>query len=238
VRVLQNNFSAQYSLLGSSVILAQTKSGTANWHGTGVGVLRNNDLNSKPTSRPPPPYHQNIFGYNASGPVYIPHHYNADKKKTFFFWDEQFVILHVPNQVTSTIPTALQASGCFFSPIKDPTTGKPLPDVDGRLMPQHGYYQIPSSRINTSSAAYLAALYPAPNYSLPGSTTNYINNKAQITDQRDDEIKIDHNFTPSTTRWASTWTNTSRTRRILRARARLRSARRRTLRTTSWRRFR
>jgi hypothetical protein len=38
-------------------------------------------------------------------------------------------------------------------------------------------------------------LYPTPNYVLPGSTTNYINNKAQITDQRDDEIKIDHNFT-------------------------------------------
>jgi hypothetical protein len=37
VRVLQNNFSAQYSLLGSSVILMQTKSGTANWHGTRRG---------------------------------------------------------------------------------------------------------------------------------------------------------------------------------------------------------
>jgi hypothetical protein len=197
VRVLQNNFSAQYSLLGSSVIVAQTKSGTANWHGAGWEFWRNTDLNSKPYFSPTPaPYHQNIFGYNVGGPVYIPHHYNADKKKTFFFWDEQWVILHVPNQVTSTIPTALQDAGCFISPIKDPATaGNPLfPKSTGAGSCPAGYYQIPSGRINTSSAAYLAALYPTPEYTLAGSTTNYINNKAQITDQRDDEIKIDHNF--------------------------------------------
>ncbi len=195
VRVLQNNFSAQYSLLGSSVIIAQTKSGTANWHGTAWEFWRNNDLNSKNYfSTTIPAYKQNIFGYNASGPVYIPHVYNTDKKKTFFFWDEQWVILHVPNQVTSTIPTALQASGCFFSPIKDPLTGLLFPTSTSGSCPV-GYYQIPSGRINASSAAYLKTLYPTPNYVLPGSTTNYINNKAQITDQRDDEIKIDHNFT-------------------------------------------
>jgi len=193
VRVLQNNFSAQYSLMGSSVILAQTKSGTANWHGTAWEFVRNNDLNSKPYfSTSIPSYKQNIFGYNASGPVYIPRLYNVDKKKTFFFWDEQFVILHTPNQVTSTVPTALQASGCFASPIKDPTTGTNFPFGTGNCPGTS--YQIPASRINTSSAAYLKTLYPAPNYVLPGSTTNYINNAAQITDQRDDEIKIDHNF--------------------------------------------
>ncbi len=196
VRVLQNNFSAQYSLLGSSVIIAQTKSGTANFHATAWEFWRNTDLNSKPYfSTTATPYHQNIFGYNVGGPVFIPHHYNADRKKTFFFWDEQFVILHVPNQVTSTIPTALQASGCFFSPVKDPTTGNLFPTSTGGTCPA-GYYQIPSIRINTSSAAYVKTLYPAPNYVLAGNTTNYINNMPQVTDQRDDEIKIDHNFTP------------------------------------------
>ena len=100
----------------------------------------------------------------------------------------------MPNQVTSTIPTALQAAGCFFSPVKDPVTGSLFPTSTGGSCPA-GYYQIPSGRINTSSAAYVKTLYPTPNYVLPGSTTNYINNKAQITDQRDDEIKIDHNFT-------------------------------------------
>ena len=47
VRVLQNNFSAQYSLMGSSVILMQTKSGTSNFHGAAWEFFRNDDLNSK-----------------------------------------------------------------------------------------------------------------------------------------------------------------------------------------------
>jgi len=200
VRVLQNNFSAQYSLLGSSVIIMQTKSGTANLHATAWEFLRNNDLNTKPYfSTSIPPYHQNIFGYNVGGPVFIPNHYNADRKKTFFFWDEQFVILHVPSQNTSTVPTALQEAGCFLSPMKNPATGNlltPLSVTTGSC--SAGMYLITSSAngetINTSSAAYLAGLYPAPNYSIAGTTTNYINNMPQVTDQRDDEIKIDHNF--------------------------------------------
>jgi len=191
VRVLQNNFSAQYSLLGSSVILMQTKSGTANWHGTAWEFLRNDDLNSKPFySTTIPPYKQNIFGYNASGPVYIPHHYNTAKQKTFFFWDEQWVVLHVPNQALSILPTANQKAGLFASPIKDPVAG-----TNFAIDPSTGLYKIPATRINASSAAYLAALYPAPNYSVAGNANNYINLMPQVTDQRDDEIKIDHNFT-------------------------------------------
>ena len=196
VRVLQNNFSAQYSLMGSSVILMQTKSGTANWHATAWEFWRNNDLNSKPYfSTSIPPYHQNIFGYNLGGPVYIPKYYNTNKQKTFFFWDQQFVILHVPNQVLSIIPTPNQIGGCFASPIKDPTTGANFPvAATGNCA---GLYQIPSSRINTSSEAYLTTLYPGSNYGTGAAyTNNYINNQAQVTDQRDDEIKIDHNFTP------------------------------------------
>ncbi len=199
VRVLQNNFSAQYSLMGSSVIIAQTKSGTSNFHGTGWEFWRNTDLNSRPyftnVSSGRPNYHQDIFGYNVGGPVFIPHHYNTNRQKTFFFWDEQFVILHTPNQTTSTVPTALQAAGCFVSPIKDPVAGANFPVSTGGSCPA-GYYQIPTGRINASSLAYVQTMFPAPNYSLAGTTTNYSDNKSQITDQRDDEIKIDHNFTP------------------------------------------
>jgi hypothetical protein len=75
------------------------------------------------------------------------------------------VILHVPSQNTSTIPTALQIRRLLHFADQGSDDGRPLPDLDGRLMP-HTYYQIPSGRINTSSAAYLKTLYPAPNYVL------------------------------------------------------------------------
>lgn len=196
VRVLQNNFSAQYSLMGSSVILMQTKSGTADFHGTAWEFFRNDDLNSKPYfSTTIPPYKQNIFGYNLGGPVFIPHHYNSNRQKTFFFWDEQFVVLHVPNQVISIIPTANQVAGCFASPIKDPTTGANFALATSGTCA--GLYQIPSPRINASSEAFLKTLYPAPDYGTEAANTNnYINNQPQTTSQRDDEIKIDENITP------------------------------------------
>lgn len=196
VRVLQDNFSAQYSLMGSSVVLMQTKSGTANLHGTLWEFLRNDDLNTKPYfSTTIPPYKQNIFGFNVGGPVFIPHFYNADRKKTFFFWDESYVILHVPNQITSLIPTPNQIAGCFTTPIKDPTTGLLFPTVSTCNGNTGTFYQIPSNRINTSSEAYLTTLYPAPNYSV--GSNNYINNKTVTTYQRDDQIKLDHYFTPN-----------------------------------------
>ncbi len=199
VRVLQNDFSAQYSLLGSAVILEQTKSGTSNFHGTLWEYVRNDDLNSKNyfTVTPPliPPYKQNIFGFNVGGPVFIPNHYNTNRQKTFFFWDESYVILHLPSQNQSWIPTPNQIAGCFASPTKDPLTGTLFPVSTGGTCPV-GDYVVPSSRINTSSSAYLKALYPAPNYSSTANTNNYVNLQAQTTYQRDDEIKIDHFFTP------------------------------------------
>jgi hypothetical protein len=198
VRALQDNFSSQYSLLGSSVVLVQTKSGTNKLHGAAWEFVRNDDLNSKPYfSTTIPPYKQNIFGFNVGGPVFIPHVYNADRKKTFFFWDESYVILHVPNQTTSQLPVANQKAGCFTSPIKDPVTGLLFPTVSTCNGTTGTFYQIPTARINTSSQAYLQTLYPAPNYTPPSGTNNYINNQPNTTYQRDDQIKIDHYFTPS-----------------------------------------
>jgi Carboxypeptidase regulatory-like domain/TonB-dependent Receptor Plug Domain len=198
VRVLQNNFSSQYSLLGSSVILVQTKSGTANLHGTLWEFFRNDDLNTRPYfSTTIPSYKQNIFGFNVGGPVFIPHFYNTSRKKTFFFWDESYVSLHQPTQTLSQLPVATQIGGCFTTPVKDPVTGNLFPTVSSCNGAAGTFYQIPTARINTSSQAYLQTLYPAPNYSLAGTSNNYQNNKPQITYQRDDQIKVDHYFNPN-----------------------------------------
>ena len=196
VRVLQNNFSAQYSLMGSSVILMQTKSGTSSFHGTAWEFLRNDDLNSKPYySTTIPPYKQNIFGFNVGGPLFIPKVYNTSRQKTFFFWDEAYVVLHVPSQTTSQIPSPNQIAGCFTSPIKDPTTGLLFPTVSSCNGQSGTFYQIPGNRTNASSSAYLKALYPSPNYAV--GANNYIDNQTVKTYQRDDQIKVDHYFTPN-----------------------------------------
>jgi hypothetical protein len=191
VRVLQNNYSARYSLMGSSVVLLQTKSGTRDFHGTAWEFLRNDDLNTKPYfSTGVLPYKQNIFGYNIGGPVFIPKVYNRDRQKTFFFFSEQFVILHQGvASLTGVTPTQDQRNGLFTSPIKNPMTGT--------VFPQNAAGQYVVSGINPNSSAFLSALYPLPNFGTgAANTTNYINTTPQITNQRDDEIKIDHIFSP------------------------------------------
>ncbi|GAC1419459.1 MAG: hypothetical protein NVSMB62_12160 [Acidobacteriaceae bacterium] len=195
VRVLENNYSAKYSLMGASVVLLQTKSGTNHFHGTAWEFLRNDALNSKPYfSSAILPYKQNIFGYNLGGPVFVPKVYNASRQKTFFFFSEQFVILHqgVANLTGITV-TDNQRQGIFGSRIDQPGVVDPV--TKARVpFPKNaqGQYVIPSAQLNPNSVAFLNALYPRPNFS--NGNINYLNSKPQITDQRDDEIKIDHNF--------------------------------------------
>ena len=74
VRTLQNNISPKYTLLGASVVLVQTRSGSHDFHGTAWEYFRNTDLNSRNFFSPNVlPYHQNIFGGTLGGPLFIPH---------------------------------------------------------------------------------------------------------------------------------------------------------------------
>ena len=189
VRVLQNNYSPKYSLMGNSVVLLQTKSGTSEFHGTAWDYLRNDDLNARNFfSTSVPTLKQNIFGYTLGGPLFIPKIYNTKRQKTFFFITEQWVISHAGSVLRAQDPTQDQRNGIFSTLIKDPLTGAPFPKN------AQGQYQIPAARLDPNALAFLNALYPLPN-NPGGGTLNYINTAPQITDQRDDEIKIDHNFT-------------------------------------------
>ena len=190
VRVLQNNYSVQYSLMGANVVLLQTKSGTGDFHGSAYEYLRNDALDARNFfSASVPPLKQNIFGYTIGGPLYIPNHYNTNKQKTFFFWSQQFPIQHIGSVLRGATPTAEMRDGLFSDPITDPQTGQLFPQTTS------GQYQVPQGMINQSSLALMNALMSLPN-NPAGGFLNYINLSPEINTQRDDEIKIDHNFTP------------------------------------------
>ncbi len=186
VRVLQDNFEAKYSLLGGSVVLLQTRSGTTSFHGSVFEYFRNTDLNARNFFSPTiPQLNQNIFGYTLGGPVLIPRYHGT--KKTFFFASSQWVDSHAGSVVRGATPTADQRNGIFTTAIKDPLTGQPFPQTSP------GVYQIPASRLNANSLAFINALYPLPNNAANGFQ-NYINLTPTILTQRDDEFKVDHNF--------------------------------------------
>jgi hypothetical protein len=189
VRVLQNNYGVAYSLNGAAVVLLQTKSGTGTFHGSAFEYFRNDDLNARNFFNPSvAPLKQNIFGYTLGGPVYIPSHYNKDRRKTFFFFSEQWSVQHAGQTLIGATPTDVMRQGIFSGTITDPTTHAPFPQSSP------GVTQIPTSRLNSGALALVNALAPLPN-NLAGGFNNYINNAPQILNQRDDEIKVDQIIT-------------------------------------------
>src|SRR2546427_2221549 len=95
-KVLTSNYGAQYGRNGSGTVEVETKSGGTTFHGSAFEYLRNEVFNAKsweegadPTAKKAS-YKKHDFGYTIGGPVFIPNHYNSDKKKTFFFFSEEW----------------------------------------------------------------------------------------------------------------------------------------------------
>jgi hypothetical protein len=187
VRTLQNNISPKYTLLGASVVLVQTRSGSREFHGAGWEYFRNTALNARNFFSPDVlAYHSNIFGGTIGGPVFIPNHFNKDRNKLFFFISVQGVKQSEGSTQTGITPTQDQRNGLFTDPITDPTTGK--------LFPQNsaGQYVIPTARINPNSTVLLNTLANLPNYNAGGN--NYINTNPQTISQLDTQGKGDYNL--------------------------------------------
>lgn len=185
VRVLQNNYSPKYTLMGANVVMLDTKSGTASFHGGAWEYLRNDAFDARNFFAPTvPPLKWNIFGYDIGGPFVIPHLYNTGRQKTFFYLNEQWVRQDLGSVLQGATATQDMRNGIFNTSITNPLTGQPFPPT----VP--GQYQIPSSMINPNSVAFLNALAPLPNNPAAGFL-NYINLNPATLDQRDDEVKVD-----------------------------------------------
>ncbi len=191
VKVLQNNYDAKYSLMGASVVIVQTKSGTGTFHGGGWEFLRNTVLDTRNFfSATIPPEEWNIFGWNLGGPIFLPHHYNTNRQKTFFYLNQQWGRQKQASVINGASPTAVMRAGTFPTTgpyakvITDPTNGNaPFPNN-----------QIPSNRINQADLAFLNAMAVLPN-NQSSAFNNYLNIRPTLLDQFDQEVKVDHNLT-------------------------------------------
>jgi len=165
-KVISNNYTADYGRNPGSTINLVTKSGTQDFHGNVYGYKRSEKLNANDffnnrDGLPKPIYRFGTFGFNVSGPVYIPGKFNTEKKKLFFFYSQENWRVNLPQGITHvTVPTAAERAGDFSQTfdqggalrvITDPTTGKPFP---GNI--------IPTNRINPN-AQILMNIMPLPN---------------------------------------------------------------------------
>ncbi|MEQ1607351.1 MAG: carboxypeptidase-like regulatory domain-containing protein, partial [Pyrinomonadaceae bacterium] len=152
-KLVTSSSQAEYGRSSGAQIIAITQSGTQDFHGSGYYYRRHRGLNANTfqnnrtpvlspvtntlvaTSRPFSD--QEDKGYRIGGPIYIPGFFNTDKKKLFFFvnqeWTPRLTPRTNPNRVR--LPTALERRGDFsqsldsngnlFNTIRDYTTGLP-----------------------------------------------------------------------------------------------------------------
>jgi hypothetical protein len=187
LKVLTSNYQAEFGRNSGGTITVVTKSGTQSFHGTAAWNHRHEGFNANlwqnnrngrnavtgvPNS-PISPYRYNVETYSIGGPVFIPNHFNRDKKKLFFFWSQeytgQFLSGGIQNKYT---PTALERAGDFSQSfqnngslivINDPSTGAPFPGN-----------RIPSNRIDPTGLAMLN-YFPLPNFTGTGAQANVVN---------------------------------------------------------------
>ena len=169
--VQTSNFSAEYGASAGAVVLAVTKGGTNQVHGSAYEYVRNDHFDARTfnaTTGPKPVYIRNQFGGSLGGPI------KKDRAWIFGAYERTSERNHV--STLSTVPTAEERQGIFPVPIYDPNTtqcqGKnctrsafPSSIVNGATV-----YTIPSSMFDPVGQALLGR-YPLPN--LPGTFNNY-----------------------------------------------------------------
>ncbi|MGA2350133.1 MAG: TonB-dependent receptor [Terracidiphilus sp.] len=116
-QTLASNYPPDYGTSSGGTVSMVLKSGTQKFHGTLYEENRTTDYNASQTAAEggpgPAETHFNIFGGNVSGPLFVPHVYNSNKQKTFFFWNEEWRKVIAPAATTTAktlnsadIPTA------------------------------------------------------------------------------------------------------------------------------------
>jgi hypothetical protein len=208
VKVLLNQYQAEYGRMRGAGVQMVTKSGTRDFHGSFGYFKRHEQFNAntfinnytlvggKPT--PKARYRYNTFTYTIGGPVYIPGKFNVDRNKLFFFWSQEIWPQKATVGPTNiTVPTELERQGNFSQSIdtsgklivvKDPTNGAPFA---GNV--------VPADRLDQNGVALLKFL-PLPNFfdrGVSGGNYNYVSQVGLEKPQRLQTLKIDFNPTQS-----------------------------------------
>ncbi|QOY86004.1 TonB-dependent receptor [Paludibaculum fermentans] len=200
VQILTASYSAEYGRGAGGQVRVVSKSGTNQFHGTLYEYVRNQAFDANTWSRNrsastnfAPSIHYNQYGYNLSGPVYIPKKWNEDKSKLFFVWSQEWVTHHRDSAGSKTVPTAAMRGGDFsellssnvfynyktVGVINDPTNGAPFA---GNI--------IPKSR-QSANGMGLLQVFPLPNYDV-GTSTNFYSVALATTEQRKDSMSLDY----------------------------------------------
>jgi len=220
-KVLTSNYGAQYGKNGSGTVEVETKSGTNQFHGSAFYYGRNDFFNANSWQNSGqgiarPSYKKHDWGYTVGGPVFIPHLYNNDKKKTFFFWSQEWRREIEPGDtISQVVPSDDERNGDFndVCPVYtgagfDPNVFKDCPyqpSSSGALKTPFPNNTVPTP-FSTTSGALLGLIPHANNFAGVNGTyqtgqaadnplPSYVANPSYPTHWREELIRVDHNLT-------------------------------------------
>jgi hypothetical protein len=198
VQVLTTSYPAEFGRTSGGQIRMIPKSGTSDFHGSVFEYFRNTALNANTWARnntglKRQGFHYNQYGWNLNGPIYIPGHFNQDRRKLFFLAGQEWTRYNHDDLSQQKVPTALMRTGNFSellgpnifynAPVQivNPTTGVPYA---GNI--------IPAGQLSPNGIGLLKA-YPAPN--TVNNPNNWIDSALYTEFQRKDSFVID--FVPN-----------------------------------------
>ena len=214
VKVLRNNYAAEYGNNGGAIINIVSKGGASDYRGSAYYFLRNEALNASPfftnkAGLKRPLYRHNIWGFNFGGPVQIPKIFpDKERDKMFFFFSfEKPHTITPTDPVFVTMPTALERAGNFSQSVD--STGKPVVVIDPLTGSQFPGNIIPTNRINKSGQALLN-FFPPPNSpggrTLAGAAFNYVNQKSVDVPKHSYLLRFDARLSSKdTVYWKGQW---------------------------------
>lgn len=198
-KIIRGAYDPEFGRSGGAQVNVVTRSGTSKWHGSGYEFFRNDVLtannyltNKAGLKRPPLRY--NNFGWTLGGPVSIPHVYNEEKKKTFFFFSQEFRRAITYNGTASAqVPTQAELQGTFAGTVCVAFLANGTCATTG--------HQI--AAISPVAQQYIKDIFgkvPLPNDPNQVANPNKLNLSVRsVFNFREEMLKIDHVFGPRLT---------------------------------------
>jgi hypothetical protein len=184
VRVVTNQYSAEFGADVGALVLMESKSGSNQWHGSGYEYLRNEFFDTdNHFSGTRPIDRQNNFGGTFGGPIL--------RNKLFFFTAQEGAYLKSPQGVVLTVPTAAMKAGDFsgLPAIYDPASTTCAGTNCTRT--QFSGNQIPVGNFDPV-AVNLLQYFPDPNQ--PGDVNNLTASTGLNNHRYRGTVKVDWNI--------------------------------------------
>jgi hypothetical protein len=174
-QVLSSNYPPDYGIASGGAITMSIKSGTQKFHGEAWEFDRNDALDAhnyfddnNGQLAPKAELRYNIFGANFGGPLFIPGLYNRDRKKTFFFVNEEWrkMVNGVPTNPIKVMPGADEVTSASSFTYAVPAAYGGSANV---LVPTVGVDTTPGSLYERIQGDGLTMGSPFPGNVIPGN---------------------------------------------------------------------